>query len=446
MATRQLSHHYISFGLLIIAMNLFLAHEAILDVKPNPQYGSPFLRQLPPEVRSRIYAYALTDYPDPSPAEQYERTVNWTRPSYSSLCRTDTALLSTCRLIYRECWFMPFYLCEYVEWLTSAKFSPPRQSSPWNQGFKTRKARRVLREAVSRGKGPRALEINNMHFFSQSAFIDGGLIGRRLRTLVPLMHPRTITLTIRYWDWLNWMEDEPPELGGRWIPQVCRLLPGAVTEIRIELESVKRKAHQVRQIAAQMKKKWFFVRRDGVRMFAGRVEEGHWRGSSLWNGTRWVRDETAPGMVDYVIMVVSFRLENVLESEGVSISQHARELSQQSSVCACKLKLKPRVLEPTEGWVHSLAVNDGDCSFSAVSPHWTQRLRETSALDDSQSADAVEGEASCGCDKALLKFWHRPKERDSPNPTFNTSLLGGYLEEMSCPAQSVLPDDVDGDL
>lgn len=413
---------------MLVATNTFLANGAILDIKPDPQDGSSLIRKLAPEIRAKIYEYALTDYPDPSRAHEFRCDIYWMRPSYTSGCKTDTALLSTCRAIYKECWFMPFFLTEYVEFLSENRFISVDYPIARNQGWKTRKAKRVLREVVRRGGQPQALEINNMHFFMQASYLDGGLAARRLRLAVPLMHPRTLTLTIRHCGWQDW-PDKPLELGGRWIPSVCRLLPDTVSEIRLELETVECKAGQAKRIAAQMKNKWFFVRPDGIPLFAGRVEEGRWRGPSVWSNLGKPRYETVPGVVDYFVTVVRFQPKAVLEREGVSISQNARELSQQNTVCACKLNLETNVPKLDETGSHSITEPQPS---PPVDPYWTQRLEEVSVEvpEDSQTGDD-EGEAGCSCDKALLKFWPSGEKHHRLPLKFDMSSLGGILREIT---------------
>lgn len=383
--------------MMLSARNTFLAKTGILDAEPHPQDACPLLHQLPPEVRARIWAFALTDYPDPSPKAQYERTISWSRPGYTSPRIADTALLQTCRFVYQESWFLPLYCHEYVEWLTRKRFTPTGQG---RLEHVTRKIRHLLRDSESKSKESHMLEISNMHFFAQASLVDAGVIGRRLSRLIPLMHPRTLTLTIRHWDWELWeAEEKPLHLGGRWISQVCRLLPSSVNEIRIELESVEREATQVRELATQMRRKWFFSRRDGVRLFAGRIDEGRWRGPSIWNRTRCYCDETEPGVIDYYMLVVVLQTESTLQRNRTSISPYASKLAQQGSVCPCKLALESTLPKRENGplWRNSFALDDNDEALTVPFPRWTQPLRELLSSNDSQfSNDDVEAPCDCG--------------------------------------------------
>jgi hypothetical protein len=58
-----------------------------------------------------------------------------------------------------------------------------------------------------------------------------------------------------------------------------------------------------------MIEKWHFVRRDGMIMSARKEEckEDQWTGSSTWEEARWLRDETKPGMNQYVVKTITWK-------------------------------------------------------------------------------------------------------------------------------------------
>ncbi|OTA56228.1 hypothetical protein K449DRAFT_387581 [Hypoxylon sp. EC38] len=57
-------------------------HAKILSIPAAPQDASPLFGVLPAEVRTFIFSLALTDYPDPTPDNQYAAETCYTRPHY----------------------------------------------------------------------------------------------------------------------------------------------------------------------------------------------------------------------------------------------------------------------------------------------------------------------------------------------------------------------------
>lgn len=294
------------------------AHRQILCRPAASQHQSPLFRMLPGEVRSQIFALALTDYPDPAPEKQYAAEACYTRPSYFSPRRTDTQLLRTCRAVYRESWHMPFTLKEQLHWVADPHRAPP--------GSSRHRLRRCLRQIAELQSEDEAV-IARLRVFAQMYKLEEGGLASLLRT--PFLRPRAMTLTIRHADWWFWEDDEPLRFEGRWIRQVCEAMPNSVGEMRIELESLQRKKQQVDGIAKQMAERWFFKRPDGVVLHAdttsGAAEASLWRGTSTWHQQRWVRDETEPGQIDYYVVTVSFRPEAVVLRNGGSVSDRAKE-------------------------------------------------------------------------------------------------------------------------
>lgn len=285
-------------------------HTRILSVAPAPQTASPIFSVLPGEVRENIFSYVLTDYPDPSPERRYASDTCYTRPSYSAPRRTDTALLQTCRAAYAEAWFLPFVLREQVHFLANPNRAPPEYA-----GLRDLVAhlRRIAEQT-----GDEKVEIAGLRVFAQMFKIEQGNLVQVLS--FPGLFPRVLTLTVRHTDWWYWENDEPLRFEARWIRGVCDVLPASVREVRIELESTVRRKGQVDAIVNQMGERWFFVRKDGAVLYpdvTGRAcEVSGWRGESTWHGRRWERDETEPGVIDYHVVSVPFRLEHVLERRG----------------------------------------------------------------------------------------------------------------------------------
>lgn len=145
----------------------------------------------------------------------------------------------------------------------------------------------------------------DVQIFAQQCSMEG------LKDILTLekFFPRTLTITIRHTDWYEWEMDQRLWIGKRvGHGGLTTPIPASVRELRIELESLKRKKDQVEYVAGEMANKWWFQRTDGVVMMAqreGKVWE--WEGSSTWEGERWVRDESKPGVVEYYNKTVTWR-------------------------------------------------------------------------------------------------------------------------------------------
>lgn len=295
--------------------------DTILAVTPEPQVDSPLFQELPAEVRSNIFTYALTDYPDPSPDKAYGQSTCYTRPSYFAPRKSDTALLQTCRRAYQECWFLPFLLREQIHWCVGDHDRAP-------PGYEVSDARRQLARTLQTIKYQQKqdFQIQHLRVFAQMFMLERGELASFLR--VPYLDPQVLTLTIRHADWWHWEDDEPLRFEGSWIPTVSQHLKTGLREVRIELETLERKKDQVDEIAKQMMQKWFFKRPDGVVLYGADKEVTRWKGTSRWHNRRWTRDESAEGVIDYYIVTVIFLPERLLERNGVDAGDIAKTLAQ----------------------------------------------------------------------------------------------------------------------
>lgn len=295
----------------------------ILSTPPAVQNDSPLFRQLPPEIRSEIFAYALTDIVSPLAHKAFCRDTCYTRPGYSAPRRTETALLQTCRAIYGESWHLPFSMREQVHWATREGGRAPPGYDFEIAMHKMALSLRVAKE--QRWRQPH-FEIQSLRVFAQTFMLEWGNLARLLRT--EDLHPRSLNLTVRHADWCNWEEDEPLRLEGKWLPAVNKVLSSSVREVRVELETLERKKKQVDCIAAQMRDRWWFKRADGVVLFADAdnptTTVTRWQGTSRWHDRRWVRDERADGVIDYYVKTIVFRPAGALMRKGVPISPIAQ--------------------------------------------------------------------------------------------------------------------------
>ncbi|KAI6089770.1 hypothetical protein F4821DRAFT_230895 [Hypoxylon rubiginosum] len=318
-------------------------HTQILSVPAAQQDESPLFGVLPAEVRSSIFALALTDYPDPAPDNQYAAETCYTRPHYFAPRKSDTALLRTCRAAYAEGWFLPFMLEEQAHWLTAQDRAPPE--------YRVHRSQVTLRTRLQQIKEQRGddeiVEIEGLRVFAQMYKLEGGHLAQLLKT--PGLYPRRLTLTIRHTDWWYWEEDQPLRFEADWIQAVCKTLPSSVREFWIELESLEKKKGQVDSIAKQMREKWFFKRTDGAALFADvtgkNVEVSRWSGTSRWHNLTWTRDETTPGKIDYYIVSVPFRLQYAVERQGGGVSDEAMRAASSGVFNARKMRLD----NPREG-------------------------------------------------------------------------------------------------
>ncbi|KJZ70914.1 hypothetical protein HIM_09707 [Hirsutella minnesotensis 3608] len=307
------------------------AHALLLSREAATQDQSPLFSKLPGEVRGLIFAFALSDYPDPN--KQFDPMTCYARPSYFAPRKTDIELLRTCRAVYRECWHMPFALREQVHWATEIDRAPP---GFWSQD--SRLAERLSHITELQGE----TEIDSLRIFAQMYKLEQGDVAALLRT--PFLHPRSVTLTIRHADWWFWESDTPLYFEGSWIQSFCEAMSSSVCEIHLELESLQRKKRQVDDIAKQMAERWCFKRRDGAVLYADTHKEAfkvsQWSGTSTWHNRRWIRDETEPDRIDYYIVTVSFRLESIQNRRGATVSEGARETARRGYSNTERLKLR----------------------------------------------------------------------------------------------------------
>ncbi|TPX11549.1 uncharacterized protein E0L32_007760 [Thyridium curvatum] len=361
-------------------------HTRLLLVPAVKQDASPLFSRLPGELRSQIFAHALTDFPDPSPDRRYADETCYTRPTYFAPRRSDVALLRACRAVYAECWFLPFVLREQTHWLTAPDRAPPEYSvymTPENLRWRLQEIRE--REGEQPPGGGRDVEIEGLRVFAQMYKLEEGGLARLLRT--PGLLPRRLVLTIRHTDWWFWEDDTDLSFDAKWIEDVCRALPDSVREVCIELESLERKTGQVDAIAKQMCEKWFFKRKDGTALYpdcTGKSNEvSRWTGSSTWHNYQWTRDEIEPGKIAYYIVSVTFRPEHIVRRNGGSVSDQTKAAAERGVFNQGFMKLQ---MSEREG-------NDES--------EWSDESEEGDESEESEESD--EGEESEETDGALFQ-------------------------------------------
>lgn len=272
-------------------------HFVPLDLsKCHDQHDSPLFTIVPPEIRNRIFEFALSNYEDSSAA--YAADTCYRRPGYTAPHKTSTALLQTCQLVYREAWFRPWTQALITMFLTSRDRKPERTTS-------MQELMRNL-ELIHAVHG--RTEVDHVRVFAQLYALE---TGRDLSRILSLPHffPTTFTITLRHTDWWYWESDNPMYIDSPFVNNCS--FPPSLKELRMELESLERRKAQVDFIANEMRQKWCFKRSDGVKLSArgSEIETMKWTGSSTFNGDRWIRDEARPDELDYHVATVVFRPE-----------------------------------------------------------------------------------------------------------------------------------------
>lgn len=267
--------------------------------EPHEQWQSPFFSVIPGEVRDKIFAYTLADYEDKS--KPYDTTTPYTRPNYFAPRRSDTAILRTCKRVYKEAWFRPWVSAEHTFFLTTIDRHPNKTTSPEEM--------QLLLYEIHADRGD-PVEFEQVRVFPQLFMLEPGA---RLQEIfdLPGFNPVRVTITIRHTDWWWWELDKPLSIGSHWV-KTCRL-PSSVREVRMELESLERRKDQIDSIGREMCTKWQFLRKDDVLMVPRAALPGpdpfpvsRWSGPSTWNGERWIRDESRPETVDYYVATVAW--------------------------------------------------------------------------------------------------------------------------------------------
>lgn len=290
-----------------------MAERSFTAESIDPQFESPLFSVLPPEIRTSILEYALKDYEVKT--AMYSDKTCYKRPECRGRRRIDTAVLETCKLIYSEAWHLPLATAEHMLYLTWGSRSPPHMYDFF-----------ALQEAIDavHDSHPNPT-IKHVQVYAQLCVLEDG---PGLRPIVNLDHfnPEVITLTIRHTDWWEWENDSPLRVGAKWVNK-CRA-PTSLKEFRIAFESLERKRDQVDQIATQAIERWEFEKKDGVIMSAeGCVPKiMRWSGNSTWGDSRWVRDETKSGQVDYYIATVTWAPVRPLKAASSIADSQAEDL------------------------------------------------------------------------------------------------------------------------
>ncbi|KAI9037333.1 uncharacterized protein KD926_000620 [Aspergillus affinis] len=278
---------------------------------PNPpihgQSQSP-LFSLPPEIRLHIFSFALTKSLDP--AHPYSPDTYYFRPGYTAPRPIHTALLHTCKRVYAEARHFPFVNADLTFFLCSRARAPGFIPLP------------QLREFLARKKtkhGP--LETSHIQIFAQLYVLEQNSDFQEVLDVAHL-DPKRVTLTIRHSDFWFWEDWQKLHMDGEWVNRVR--FPNSVVEFAIEMETIDKRAEEVKYLASEAVDKWFFTRKDGriLRAEKSDTSTSTWTGSSVLDDKRWIRDEARPGELDYHVVTNRWKLvpADGVEALGLDLS------------------------------------------------------------------------------------------------------------------------------
>ncbi|KAL7808398.1 hypothetical protein V8C26DRAFT_413279 [Trichoderma gracile] len=290
-------------------------HQQIALQKVDAQKDSPLFSRLPPEVRSRVFAYTVAEYEDVN--NPYPINDTW-RPSYSAPRKICLELLATCRAAYLEAWFLPFKTIEQCIWLTKAHLRPLL----WAQAMQ--KFHQLLPK-LERQLGQGKVEIGSLHVYATVEAVEEGVLLEVLQTHG--LHPRKLVLRISHEDWPEWNWDAPLRFDAGWVKGISSVISSSTQVFIIELEAVEQKKKQVDVIGKHIAEHWFFRRSDGHVLYADAstkcLQVSQWTGPSSWRNERWAVDSDGVKKIKYYTLTIAYELE--LAAKGGVVSEAAKK-------------------------------------------------------------------------------------------------------------------------
>ncbi|KAH7127965.1 hypothetical protein B0J13DRAFT_564786 [Dactylonectria estremocensis] len=249
--------------------------------------------------------------------------------------------------------------------------------------------------------------IDGVTIFSRAQSLDEG----ELIHLVSKLNPRRLRLIIRHTDWRNWQHDHTLYLRASWLRALNETLSNSssLREVQIELESLSRKREQVDAIAEQMRRRWFFRGEEGL-LYASSLSDDStsyewsgastWFGSNTWSRERWIRDEVAPGRIDYYVTVISFQTETRIRQTGGRVDDEVR-----LNAANCQIREKPFELRVPSH--HKAMV----CARPSV--RQTPRVRKPFIADNDVSFDPMDDVSFDPIDSVYMSSSGEASLRDS---------------------------------
>ena len=256
----------------------FPLSAAINTTNANPQKECPLFGRIPGELRNEIFRLALTAYPGKQ--IPYDKSAYRCRPGFRYAgMRIDTALLRTCRRIYREARFVPLQNYVHVQWCDDYYTDP----------YATVSRERNL-------EGIKALYpwLSSLHLFTLQYWLEWN-------RLAVFGNPRlrNLKITIRHYDWTLLTDRGPLELDAKqegpaeaihyrkasddfdqdsWGRQFLSLK--RLETFELELETIEARRNELDGIIERAKS-WRFPLRDGnvLALNPARNRKTAWRGT-----------------------------------------------------------------------------------------------------------------------------------------------------------------------
>ncbi|KAF9485820.1 hypothetical protein BDN70DRAFT_870710 [Pholiota conissans] len=235
----------------------------------DPQDASPLFTTFPPEIRNRIFIFALLSYDDksrPFPENAYHY-----RPGYHYRQLISTALLATCRRIYSETHDIPLSLNEHVFWCSASRGPGVRFSENPNLYFNQMTADQ--RKAIV-----------NVHIFAQLFWLEG-----IFRRACDHINARRLKITVRHTDWWWWESNHPLVMKAGWGNNLKAIKD--LEELEVELEAIERDKAQLEAIVKTMNK-WQFDLDGGKKLTAdgNDIVRDHYLGQGSFGPIATVND------------------------------------------------------------------------------------------------------------------------------------------------------------
>ncbi|KAL7814929.1 hypothetical protein V8C44DRAFT_324860 [Trichoderma aethiopicum] len=299
-------------------------HQRIASQQVDAQKGSPLFSRLPPEIRSRIFAFAVAEYEDVN--NPYPIDDMW-KPTRSAPRRICLQLLLACRAVYLEACFLPFQTIEHSVRITGGHvFSILTAFEfPLVWARTVQKLNKLLARLKQLGRAK--VDIGSLRVYATVEAVEVGLLLKVLQT--PELHPRRLILNIGHDEWPDWEWGVPLCFEAGWVKRISNVISSSTQVFDIELEAVEQQKNQINVIGKHIAKHWFFRRSDGNVLYADAsgkcLQVSHWVGPSSWTNRRWVVDVNGVQKIRYYTLTVSFELEYSVKAKGGMVSEATKK-------------------------------------------------------------------------------------------------------------------------
>ncbi|PPQ70105.1 hypothetical protein CVT25_005610 [Psilocybe cyanescens] len=200
----------------------------------NPQSSSPLFSTIPPEIRNKIFSFALYSYDNKS--RPYPDGTYFSRPGYRYHQGISTALLEACKRIYTETHDLPISQNEHVFWCSSSRGPPGRSFCDKPSGY------------FERFTVEQRAAVVQVHLFTQLFWLEGSAFDNFCN--IQDIHLRYLKITVRHADWWHWESNKPLLLRHEWMDKLKLLLK--LGTLDVELETMERDKDQMEAIVKNL--------------------------------------------------------------------------------------------------------------------------------------------------------------------------------------------------